>query len=191
MTTQPDRFTTFSAPQARILGVAIELFDQHGVSGTSLQMIANKLGVTKTAIYHQFPAKDDIVLAVGHLVFDQIAAMMERAEQEASPAKRRQVFVEELVQLAVDNRDMAGFLHQDPVILRLFNEHAPFREAFTKMDALLLGDTDNQHNRAIVAVVITAIGGSVRHPMVSEFSDAELKSELLSLVNPLIAQLDN
>jgi predicted DNA-binding protein YlxM (UPF0122 family) len=38
-----------------------ELFGQYGVSGTSLQMIAEHIGVTKAAVYHQFRTKEEIV----------------------------------------------------------------------------------------------------------------------------------
>lgn len=190
MSTPADRFSTYSAPQARILAAAIELFDINGVAGTSLQMIANKIGVTKTAIYHQFSAKDDIVLAIGHLIFDQIQAMMERADHEPDPEKRRRCFVQELVELAVSSRDMAGFLHQDPIILRLFEEHAPFRETFEKMDSLLLGDNNSQHARATAAFLVTAIGGSVRHPLVTQFDDDTLRQRLLHLADSLLQQID-
>ena len=54
----------YSPAQNRILAAALDLFATHGVSGTSLQMIADALGVTKAAVYHKFKAKDDIVLAV-------------------------------------------------------------------------------------------------------------------------------
>ena len=44
--------------------MALELFARHGVGGTSLQMIADSLEVTKAAVYHQFHTKEAIVLAV-------------------------------------------------------------------------------------------------------------------------------
>jgi AcrR family transcriptional regulator len=53
-----------SAPQTRILKVALDLFGEHGVSGTSLQMIADAVGVTKAAVYRQFKTKDEIIIAV-------------------------------------------------------------------------------------------------------------------------------
>ena len=56
--------TPLSATQDRILSAALELFGEHGVNGTSYQMVADTLGVTKAAIYHQFKTKDDIVIAV-------------------------------------------------------------------------------------------------------------------------------
>jgi AcrR family transcriptional regulator len=55
---------TRTAAQTRVLDVAFNLVAQHGVSGTSLQMIADTIGVTKAAVYRQFKSKDDIVIAL-------------------------------------------------------------------------------------------------------------------------------
>ena len=53
-----------AAPRTRVLDAAWDLFADHGVSGTSLQMIADAVGITKAAVYHQFRTKDHIVIAV-------------------------------------------------------------------------------------------------------------------------------
>jgi AcrR family transcriptional regulator len=42
-----------TAAQGRIIAAALELFARNGVGGTSLQMIADAIGVTKAAVYHQ------------------------------------------------------------------------------------------------------------------------------------------
>ena len=52
-----------TAAQVRVVTAALDLFAEHGVNGTSLQMIADAVGVTKAAIYHQFKTKDEIVVA--------------------------------------------------------------------------------------------------------------------------------
>src|SRR5262245_61648465 len=57
------RLAPYSAAQLRIIDAALELFTRHGVGGTSLQMIADALGVTKAAVYHQFKTKEEIVVA--------------------------------------------------------------------------------------------------------------------------------
>jgi AcrR family transcriptional regulator len=48
----------------RILDVALELFTEQGFDGTSLREIAERLGVTKAALYYHFASKDDILLAL-------------------------------------------------------------------------------------------------------------------------------
>jgi AcrR family transcriptional regulator len=55
---------TLTAAQARVVDAALLLFGEHGIAGTSLSMIAEAIGVTKAAIYHQYNTKDEIVLAV-------------------------------------------------------------------------------------------------------------------------------
>jgi len=75
-----------SAAQLRIVRAAHELFGQHGVSGTSLQMIADAVGVTKAAVYHQFKSKDDVVLAVTRDGARRIAGRAGRRRGRVRPA---------------------------------------------------------------------------------------------------------
>ncbi len=48
----------------RILDAALDLFIEKGFDGTSLREIAERLGVTKAALYYHFESKDDILLAL-------------------------------------------------------------------------------------------------------------------------------
>lgn len=58
--------------RTRIQHVALELFTENGYEATSLREIAERLGVTKAALYYHFKTKEDIV---GSLVQDRIAAI--------------------------------------------------------------------------------------------------------------------
>ena len=48
----------------RILDVALDLFIEQGYDGSSLREIAERLGVTKAALYYHFESKDDILMAL-------------------------------------------------------------------------------------------------------------------------------
>src|SRR5262249_59685865 len=48
----------------RILDVALDLFIAQGFDGTSLREIAQRLGLTKAALYYHFTSKDDILMAL-------------------------------------------------------------------------------------------------------------------------------
>lgn len=50
--------------RTRILDVALDLFVEKGFDGTSLREIAERLGLTKAAIYYHFASKDDILMAL-------------------------------------------------------------------------------------------------------------------------------
>jgi len=50
--------------RTRALAVATRLFAERGFDGTSLQNIADEVGVTKPAVLHHFPSKEDLRRAV-------------------------------------------------------------------------------------------------------------------------------
>src|SRR4249920_2121744 len=96
----------YSAAQVRIVKAAVELFAQHGVGGTSLQMIADALGVTKAAVYHQFKTKDEIVVAVAEAELARLETALDAAEAESDSTRARIVLVARIVDLAVERRRM-------------------------------------------------------------------------------------
>ena len=63
-----------SDTRTRIQDVALDLFIEQGYEATSLREIAEKLGVTKAALYYHFKTKEDIVAS---LVETRMAAMDE------------------------------------------------------------------------------------------------------------------
>jgi AcrR family transcriptional regulator len=82
-----------SAAQLRIITAALDLFSRQGVGGTSLQMIGDEIGVTKAAVYHQYPTKDEIVLAAAEEVLAQLEAVIAVAEAERTPRRQRDQLV--------------------------------------------------------------------------------------------------
>ena len=77
-------------------------------------MIADAVGVTKAAVYHQFRTKDEIVLAVADAELARVRAAVEAAEAEPDPSRRRDVLVARIVDLAVERRRMESTLLGDP-----------------------------------------------------------------------------
>ncbi len=53
-----------SDTRQRIQDVARELFAEKGVQRTSLQDIANRLGITKPALYYHFSSREDLVRSI-------------------------------------------------------------------------------------------------------------------------------
>ena len=178
MSTDRDTLSPYSPAQLRILDAAFELFSEHGISGTSLQMIANTLGVTKAAVYHQFQAKEDIVLAVGSLVFDRLEELADIAAAQPSRASAFESLTDGMIELAVLRRRSASFLHQDPIMVRLILEHQPFARVMHRLDTLLTGSRTDPEARITAAMLITAIGGAVMHPLVESLDDEALRAQL-------------
>ncbi|MEO7147053.1 MAG: TetR/AcrR family transcriptional regulator [Terrimesophilobacter sp.] len=53
--------TRGSYDQDSILAVAVELFIRHGYEATSMGLLAENLGITKSAIYHHVPSKEHLL----------------------------------------------------------------------------------------------------------------------------------
>lgn len=47
--------------QESILTVAVEVFNRHGYDATSMGVLAENLGITKSAIYHHVPSKEHLL----------------------------------------------------------------------------------------------------------------------------------
>lgn len=176
----------YSAAQTRIINATLPLFGDHGVSGTSLQMIADALGVTKAAVYHQFNTKDEIVLAVAGVELTRLEVALEAAEAEASRLEARQVLLSQVVDLAVERRRMASALQGDPVMIRLLASHPPFLQLMERVYGLLLGEEPSAETRTRAAMVSAAIGGAVAHPLVADLDDDTLRAQLLNLARALV-----
>jgi AcrR family transcriptional regulator len=175
-----------TAAQARVIDAALALFAEHGIAGTSLQMIADAIGVTKAAVYHQYRTKDEIVLAVAEVVLTGLEAAVTAAEAERTRARSREVLVAGMIRLAVDQRHMAGILQQDPVMLRFLQEHAPFRRVIERVNRVLMGGATSADAAVLAAVISGAVAGAVTHPLVSELDDASLHRHLRRQVGRLL-----
>jgi AcrR family transcriptional regulator len=177
---------SYTAAQSRVIEAALVLFAEHGIGGTSLQMIANAIGVTKAAVYHQYNTKDEIVLAVAEVVLSRLEAAVIAAEAERSRSRAREVLVARMIDLAVERRRMASVLQRDPVMLRFLEEHEPFRRVMERVNRVLMGGASHPEARALAAVLASAIAGAVIHPLVLDFEDETLRSQLLKQARKLL-----
>jgi len=183
---RPARPGSQTPAQRRVVEAALLLFAEHGISGTSLRMIADEIGVTKAAVYHQYGTKDEIVLAVAGVVLAGLEAAVAAAEAERSRRRAREVLVARMIDLAVERRRMASVLQRDPVMLRFLEEHAPFRRVMQRVNRMLMGGALDARARVQAATLASAIAGVVLHPLVADLDDESLRRQLLSHVRRLL-----
>ncbi len=177
---------TRSAAQSRIINAALDLFAEHGVNGTSLQMIADAIGVTKAAIYHQFKTKDEIVFAAIEVEMVKVEAALEAAEADALSPRGRELVLTQVIDLAVERRRMVSAVQNDPVVVRFLANHEPFRQLMDRLAVALTGGDTGADARVRAAMVSAAIGGAVMHPLVIDLDDATLRARLLDLSRELL-----
>lgn len=174
----------YSEAQQRTIAAALDLCGDHGVSGTSFQMIADSVGVTKAAIYHQFKTKDALVLAVVEVVLARLQEALDLAEAEPSRVRARAVLLTEVIDLAVEQRRWVHALQGDPVMARLIASHPPFVDLIGRVYGILLDD-DDPRSQVRAAIVGAAIGGAIVNPMIANLDDGTLRAELLVVTRRL------
>lgn len=173
----------------RVLQAALELFAEHGVSGTSLQMIADRVGVAKASVYYQFHTKEDIVLTLISPVFDDIARLVKIADAVGSDEARRDVAISGLVELAVRNRSLTTVFFGDPAIDPLVRSHDEFAAAIGGFDALLVGSAPDDATRVAMSVITAGVYGTAINPQLADMSDDDLHRLLLRTSQRLLQAL--
>jgi AcrR family transcriptional regulator len=172
--------------QARILAAALDLFAARGVSGTSLQMIADAVGVTKAAVYHQFKTKEEIVIAVTDMELGKLEDALEAAEAETDPLRARKVLLTRVIDMAVERRGWVRALQNDPVIVRLLGEHEPFRQFISRLYGVLLDEHDDTEARISAALFSGAIAGGIVNPLVDDIDAATMRAVLIQLTQRML-----
>lgn len=175
-----------TAAQTRILNAALDLFANHGVSGTSLQMIADEVGVTKAAVYHQFKTKEEIVIAVTDTELGKLEDALEAAEAEDDPLRARKVLLTRVIDMAVERRGWVRTLQNDPVIVRILGEHEPFRQFISRLYGILLDQHDDTEARISAALFSGAIAGGIINPLVDDIDPATLRAALIQLTQRML-----
>lgn len=150
-----------SDTRARIIEVSLELFSEQGYEQTSLREIADRLNVTKAALYYHFKTKDDIVLG--------IVERMSAPIDEAIEWGRKQVWSPEVRDELI--RRFAGGMAERAPLLRFFHENQPamresaaglaFRERMITMIQLVHGPGADFHDRLRASMALFTVHSSM------------------------------
>lgn len=157
--------------RARIQAVALELFTDQGYEKTSLREIAERLGVTKAALYYHFKSKDDIV---NSFVLDRIERLDQlvvwAVEQASDAAGRRAVltrYVDEF--FADEHHRMMHFFEQNQTMLKSLAAGQQLRDRLLLMADALAGPRAEPIAQTRAALALFAVHSSwfaIRNPSV-------------------------
>jgi AcrR family transcriptional regulator len=178
------RVVQHSAARTRVLDAALALFAEHGVSGTSLQMIADAVGITKAAVYHQFRTKEQIVLAVTERELGRLGPALEEAEAHGDGPRARDALLVHVIDMAVRDRRLVRTLQFDPVVVRLLAEYEPFQRFMDRLYRVLLREGEDGALEG--AMLSGAISSGVMHPLVGDIDDDTLRTKLTNMTRRLL-----
>ncbi|MFF3560976.1 TetR/AcrR family transcriptional regulator [Streptomyces sp. NPDC002574] len=92
-----------SDTKAEIRQVAIELFTEQGYEATSMREIAERLGITKAALYYHFTSKEDIVRSLFTDHLDALDSLVAWAREQPPGPDLRTRAVDRMVDLVTGN----------------------------------------------------------------------------------------
>ncbi|MFG2249688.1 TetR/AcrR family transcriptional regulator [Spirillospora sp. NPDC048823] len=174
-----------AAPE-RVLSAALNLFSRHGVSGTSLQMIADELGVTKAAVYHRFQSKEEIVWAVVAPALERLAEVAREAE--AQPRRSRQVgtALAGVVDLVVEHRRVSAIILTDPAVSRLVRGHPVLYALEERINRVLAGPEPDAETLVGAAMLSGGLMAAGLDPRLADLDDDTLRRHLLDTARRLM-----
>jgi AcrR family transcriptional regulator len=180
----------------RILDVALELFNEQGYDGTSLREIAERLGITKAALYYHFERKEDILLelhlrlhALGRGLLDQLDQLEDDRQAVALWPRLIDAFIDEVVQnrdlFLLHQRNHAAF-HQLADNERHQAENEDIEQRFRRFLANpAIPLVDRVRMACSTGAVMTALMGGDVGGMFGDVSTAEVAAQVRAVVRDL------
>jgi AcrR family transcriptional regulator len=126
-----------SDTRRRIQDVALELFAEHGYEKTSLREIAERLDVTKAALYYHFKTKEDILVSVA----DDLVRPMDELIAWAGSQPRTLATKQEVLRRYSDAlwgaSELFRFVQENQASVRDLSIGESFKTRMTAMSRLL------------------------------------------------------
>jgi len=150
----------------RILQEAVKLFYERGFSGTTLDDIANGLGVTKPFIYTHFRSKVDLLEAICRPTIEMsLEAIAQAADREGTATSRLKSGVIAFTKVVLQRRaNIAVYFREEKSLSKTgLEEINALRRRFDRVLSQLLQDGADSAEFTVpdVSVAALAIGGMV------------------------------
>lgn len=76
-----------------VIRICVDVFNDHGYDATSMDALAKRLGLTKSAIYHHVSSKEEILRIALDRALDALEEVFEAGEELDADARERLEFV--------------------------------------------------------------------------------------------------
>jgi AcrR family transcriptional regulator len=162
----------------RFIDVAVRLFTRHSFAGTSLQMIADEVGVTKAAVYHHFRTREDLLNAVVEPILADLRVVVDAAESERTPRARAEAMLAGYATLAIRNRALMSVLAADPSVIEMLRGQQDLGDLISRQVTLFANVNPGPGGLVSAAVVLAGIAGAAG-PTLVELDDEALHHHLV------------
>ncbi|MEU7860450.1 TetR/AcrR family transcriptional regulator [Nonomuraea sp. NPDC049141] len=161
----------------RLIDVAVRLFTRRSFAGTSLQMIADEMGITKAAVYHHFRTREELLTAVVEPVLRRLRAIIETAEAKRTPHARAEHLLAGYVDLSVEHRAVVAVFANDAGAIEMLRAQPETSDLINRQLNLLAGVTPGPSGRVNAAMVMAGIAAAAG-PALVRLDDDTLRRHL-------------
>jgi len=156
-TTQSPRSDT----RSRILDVSLELFAAQGYEKTSLREIADRLGVTKAALYYHFKTKDDIVRGIVESMSAPIDDAIAYGEGKPWSPELRDELLRRFASGMADRAPLLRFFHENQPALRESEAGLAFKDRMIAMVRMLHGPNATFQDRLRATMALFSVNSAL------------------------------
>jgi AcrR family transcriptional regulator len=175
--------------RTRLLTTALQLFTEYGVEATSLQMIADALGVTKAAVYYHFKTKAEITEAVAEPGVRELDLVVEQAGRQRRHGAQVDHLLAGFVDIVVRHRALVALFSRDPGVTRALTNVWSGRENFGVRMMEILAGPEGDVDRVIAAhAAVTGIALTGGAPQFADVDDDTLREHLLEVGRKLLGR---
>src|SRR3954453_8316632 len=166
--------------RTRILRVALEEFSARGFHETSVRELAERVGVTKTAVLYHFPGKADIVTALAEPMLADFDAALAKAADAPDP---RRAAIEGLLDVWLAHRYLLRMNLRDLSLTASDAVFERFRDGMLKANGLVAGPEPAFADQVRAAQAIAMLSDPV--VLFADAPPTELRAAILAGVGRL------
>jgi AcrR family transcriptional regulator len=150
--------------RSRVQEVALELFAEQGYEKTSLREIAERLGVTKAALYYHFKSKEDIVHSFTDDYFAELDALLDWAKDQPRGDGTHLAVLDRYVGLVLAGSAVFRFLEQNRASIQGMDagkdRFARFRDRLDTLVDLLVDPGAPLRDRVRATAAVLSVGAT-------------------------------
>jgi AcrR family transcriptional regulator len=150
--------------RSRVQKVALELFAEQGYEKTSLREIAERLGVTKAALYYHFKSKEDIVHSFTDDYFEEIDHLLDWAKDQPQTEETQREILDRYVGIVLAGSEVFHFLEQNRAAVQGMEagkeRFARFRDRLDALVDLLAGPDASLRSRVRATTAVLSMGAT-------------------------------
>ena len=143
----------------RIQAAALELFAAHGIWETSLRQIAERLGITKPALYYHFASREDLLRSLVQPLVDEVEAVIaaDEARSGDEPVNARELLTR-YFDVSYKHRAVTALLLRDTAPLGELGFLQNVVDWRRRLTTLLVGPDAAVADRARAIVALGGLG---------------------------------